>query len=137
MVKQNARRAQLLESNPCRVGVYESLPAWNGLAGRWSGVESAVTMAEYRITYWREIPSMVTAREGEATAKSGLPARFQEAIDEAAMRQNMAGSDAYLEQWQHGEWQPGEGSPDELASGVAERLDAEYNAARLESMLEE
>ncbi|MDX6544646.1 MAG: Virulence factor, partial [Gaiellales bacterium] len=40
-------------------------------------------MAEYRITYWREIPSMVTAREGDATAKSGLPARFQEAIDEA------------------------------------------------------
>lgn len=94
-------------------------------------------MAEYRITYWREIPSMVTAREGDATAKSGLPARFQEAIDEAAMRQGMAGSDEYLEQWHHGEWQPGEGSPDEVVSGVAERLDAEYGAARLESMLEE
>ena len=25
-------------------------------------------MAEYRITYWREIPSMVTAREGDATS---------------------------------------------------------------------
>jgi hypothetical protein len=94
-------------------------------------------MAEYRITYWREIPSMVTAREGEATAKSGLPARFQEAIDEAAMRQGMAGSDAYLEQWRHGEWQPQPGSPDEVASGVAERLDAEYDAARLETMLED
>jgi hypothetical protein len=94
-------------------------------------------MAEYRITYWREIPSMVTAREGEATTKSGLPARFQEAIDEAAMRQNMAGSDAYLEQWHHGEWQAKEGSPDEVAAEVAERLDAEYDAARLESMLEE
>jgi hypothetical protein len=94
-------------------------------------------MAEYRITYWREIPSMVTAREGEATAKSGLPARFQEAIDEAAMRQNLAGSDAYLEQWRHGDWQAGDGSPDEVAAGVAERLDAEYDAVRLESMLEE
>ncbi len=93
-------------------------------------------MAEYRITYWREIPSMVTAREGDSTAKAGLPARFQEAIDEAAMRQDMAGSDACLEQWQHGEWQAGDGSHDELASGVAERLDAEYDAARLESMLE-
>jgi hypothetical protein len=94
-------------------------------------------MAEYRITYWREIPSMVTAREGDATAKSGLPSRFQEAIDEAAMRQGMAGSDEYLEQWHHGDWQPGEGSPDEVVSKIAGRLDAEYGAARLESMLEE
>jgi Virulence factor len=94
-------------------------------------------MAEYRITYWREIPSMVTAREGDAMAKSGLPARFQEAIDEAAMRQGMAGSDEYLEQWHHGEWQLGAGSPDDVVSGIAEQLDAEYDAARLESMLEE
>jgi hypothetical protein len=94
-------------------------------------------MAEYRITYWREIPSMVTARDGDETAKAGLPARFQEAIDEAAMRQGMAGSDAYLEQWRHGDWQVGGGSPDQLVSQVAERIDAEYDAARLESMLEE
>jgi hypothetical protein len=94
-------------------------------------------MAEYRITYWREIPSMVTARDGDETAKAGLPARFQEAIDEAAMRQGMAGSDAYLEQWRHGDWQVGDGSPDQLVSQVAERIDAEYDAARLESMLEE
>jgi len=93
-------------------------------------------MAEYRITYWREIPSMVTAREDDVTAKSGLPARFQEAIDEAAMRQGMAGSDAYLEQWRHGEWQPEAGSPDAVVAGVAERIDVEYDAARLESMLE-
>jgi hypothetical protein len=104
-------------------------------AGR-RDLESA-DMAEYRISYWREFPSMVTAREGDVTSKSGLPARFQEAIDEAAMRQGMAGSDEYLEQWRHGEWQPAEGSPDEVVSGVAERLDAEYDAARLESMLEE
>jgi hypothetical protein len=49
----------------------------------------------------------------------------------------MAGSDEYLEQWHHGEWQPGEGSPDEVVSGIAARLDTEYDAARLESMLEE
>ena len=61
-------------------------------------------MAEYRITYWREIPSMVAARDGDATSKVELPDRFQEAIDEAAMRLGMAGSDAYLEQWHHGEW---------------------------------
>ena len=33
------------------------------------------------------------------------------------MRQGMAGSDAYLEQWRHGEWEPQPGSPDEVAAG--------------------
>ena len=93
-------------------------------------------MAEYRITYWREIPSMVTAREGDSTAKSALPDRFQEAIDEAAMRLGMAGSDAYLEQWQHGAWQSAEGAPDAVVAAVAERLDNDYDDARLQTLLE-
>ena len=93
-------------------------------------------MAEYRITYWREIPSMVTARDAAATSKAALPGRFQEAIDEAAMRQGMAGSDAYLEQWHHGEWERAEGTPDELVATLSERLDNDYDAARLESLLE-
>jgi hypothetical protein len=93
-------------------------------------------MAEYRITYWREIPSMVTARDGAAISKAALPGRFQEAIDEAAMRQGMAGSDAYLEQWHHGEWERADGTPDELVAALSEQLDNDYNAARLESLLE-
>jgi hypothetical protein len=71
-------------------------------------------MAEYRITFWREIPAMVTARDGAATAKAALPDRFQEAIDEAAMRLGMAGSDAYLEQWRQGDWEQGDGTPDHV-----------------------
>ncbi len=93
-------------------------------------------MAEYRITYWREIPSMVTVRDGAATSKAALPGRFQEAIDEAAMRQGMAGSDAYLEQWHHGEWERADGTPDELVATLSEQLDNDYDAARLESLLE-
>jgi hypothetical protein len=93
-------------------------------------------MAEYRITYWRDIPSMVTARDGAATSKSALPDRFQEAIDEAAMRQGMAGSDAYLEQWRHGDWLEEAGTPDEVAAAVAARLDVEYGETRLQSLLE-
>ncbi|HEV8155627.1 MAG TPA: virulence factor [Gaiellales bacterium] len=93
-------------------------------------------MAEYRITYWREIPSMVTARDGAVTSKAELPGRFQEAIDDAAMRQGMAGSDAYLEQWHHGEWEPADGAPDELVAALSEQLDNDYDAARLESLLE-
>jgi hypothetical protein len=93
-------------------------------------------MAEYRITYWRDIPSMVSARDGAASAKAALPSRFQVAIDEAAMRLGMAGSDAYLEQWHHGEWEQAVGTPDELVSTVAERLDNDYDEARLETLLE-
>ena len=93
-------------------------------------------MAEYRITFWRDIPAMVTARDGAATAKAGLPDRFQEAIDEAAMRQGMAGTDDYLEQWRHGDWEQGDGTPDQLAAAVAERLDGDYDEARLGQLLE-
>ena len=84
-------------------------------------------MAEYRITYWRDIPSMVTARdESGATAKVQLPARFQELIDQRAMDLDLAGSDDYLDQWRHGDWEAEDGSPDQVASAVAAKLDEEY-----------
>jgi hypothetical protein len=93
-------------------------------------------MAEYRITYWRDIPSMVTARDaGGATAKAALSDRFQEAIDEAAMREGLTGSDAYLEQWRHGDWEPADGNAAGLASTVAERLEAQYGPDRLAELV--
>jgi Virulence factor len=94
-------------------------------------------VAEYRITSWREIPTMVTARDGAgATAKAALPDRFQEAVDEAAMRQGLIGSDAYLEGWGQGPWQPADGSPDEVASRVAAELDAANPPERLAALLD-
>ena len=94
-------------------------------------------MAEYRITSWREIPTMVTARDAAgATAKVALPDRFQEAVDEAAMRQGLAGSDAYLEAWVQGPWLEADGPPDEVAARVAAELDAAHPPERLDSMLD-
>jgi hypothetical protein len=92
-------------------------------------------MTEYRITYWQEIPAMVTARAGAATGKAALPDRFQEAIDEAAMQQGLAGSDAYLEHWRHGDWIAADGAPDELVSAIAQQLDAEYPPQRLDKLV--
>ena len=93
-------------------------------------------MAEYRVTRWAEIPSLVTARDGSgATAKVELPGRFQEAIDEAAMRRGMAGSDAYLEQWQHDDWRETDGPAGEVAARVAAELDAEHPPDALERMV--
>ena len=84
-------------------------------------------MAEYRITYWRDIPSMVTARdESGATAKVQLPDRFQELIDQRAMDLDLAGTNEYLEQWRLGEWEAADGQPDTVAAAVAAKLDEEF-----------
>ena len=42
-------------------------------------------MAQYQITWWNSLPSLVVAREGEEQVKVSLASRLQEAIDEAAM----------------------------------------------------
>ena len=46
---------------------------------------------------WRDIPSQVLIKRGRDRGKYMLTARFQEAIDRAAMRAGKGGSDAYLE----------------------------------------
>jgi hypothetical protein len=94
-------------------------------------------VTEYQITYWREFPSLVTARAGDEIAKSPLPQRFQEAIDEAAMRVGAVDSDAYLEGWRRADWVEAHGTPAEVAAEVAARLDEELSAARVDRMLED
>ncbi len=68
-------------------------------------------MAEYQITYWRDLPSLVVAREGDVQAKTQLAPRFQEAIDEAAMRLGDVSSGDYLDGWRRDDWAPGDGAP--------------------------
>ena len=60
-------------------------------------------MAQLTILYWRDIPAQVIAKAGRRTAKRQLPARFEQAIDRAAMRAKLTGTDAYLEQWRKSE----------------------------------
>ena len=50
--------------------------------------------------------------------KSPLAPRFQEAIDEAAMRLGDTGSDDYLAGWRRGDWTAAEGSTAEVADHV-------------------
>jgi hypothetical protein len=82
-------------------------------------------MASLIITYWRDLPSQVTVRQGRREEKRMLSAKFQEAIDMAAMRGGAADSDAYLADWHRGEPSP---CGDELA-GEADRAAAEIEAA--------
>jgi hypothetical protein len=93
-------------------------------------------VAEYQVVYWREIPAMVTARAGRRDKTSvQLPDRFQEAIDDWAMRLGLIGTDAYLEQWRRGEWQDREGTPETVAAAVAAELDEAFPPERLREMV--
>ncbi|HRW09981.1 MAG TPA: virulence factor, partial [Caldilineaceae bacterium] len=93
-------------------------------------------MAEFQITYWRNIPSLVTAREGRRnTAKVELPQRFQLAIDDAAMRLGLTGTDAYLEAWHRSPWQTRVGTPQEVAAAIAAETEAAYPPERLRELL--
>jgi hypothetical protein len=92
-------------------------------------------MAEYQIVYWRDIPSMVTARAGRSERASvELPELFQQNIDEAAMRAGLGGQEGYLAEWRRSSWLEGDGTPQELAAEVAARLISEYPVTRLQSL---
>lgn len=56
-------------------------------------------MAKKILVYWRDIPSQVIVQRGRTREKALLSARFQEAIDRAAMRAGKGSSDAYISEW--------------------------------------
>jgi hypothetical protein len=93
-------------------------------------------MAEYQITYWRDFPSMVVARSGDETVKVSLASRFQEAIDEAAMRLDAADADAYLDGWIRSDWTPADGEPAEVAERIGADLENSLDEAALQAMLD-
>ena len=93
-------------------------------------------MTEFQVTRWRELPSMVAARSGDETAKVQLAARFQEAIDEAAMRLGDTGATDYLEGWERSPWAEADGSPAEVLDRVAAELDAAWPADRIAAYLD-
>jgi hypothetical protein len=81
------------------------------------------------------LPSLVVAREGEDVTKAPLAARFQEAIDSAAMTLGAVDSDAYLAGWRRAEWVSAAGSVTEVCDEVVSRLEAEWTAEALSSYL--
>lgn len=87
-------------------------------------------MAELTVIYWRDIPAQVTARGGGATARAELTARFQQAIDTAAMRAGLSEMDAYLEEWRQERRPCGDDLEAEVAAERT-RLEDAYDAAVL------
>jgi hypothetical protein len=93
-------------------------------------------MSQYQIMRWREIPSMVVARSGETTIKVMLASRFQEAIDEAAMRLGEIDADAYTSGWNRDPWVEADGTPDIVAAQIVEVLERELSEEKLSALLD-
>ncbi|MEY3649361.1 MAG: hypothetical protein RL370_64 [Actinomycetota bacterium] len=93
-------------------------------------------MSEYQIMRWREIPSMVVARSDETTIKIMLASRFQEAIDEAAMRLGEIDADAYTSGWNRDPWAQAEGAPDIVAAQIVEKLEIEFSEEKITALLD-
>jgi len=92
-------------------------------------------MAKLIVISWRDVPSQVVVRQGRDTVRVQLSARFQEAVDRAAMRAGKGQSDAYIADWKRGE--PRECGHDMKAEAIAEiaRLEAQYSDADLERLI--
>jgi len=93
-------------------------------------------VTDYQVTYWRDLPSMVVAREGDVVTKAPLAPRFQEAIDEAAMRLGDTSSDDYLAGWTRGDWTSATGGGAEVCDRVVAELEEEWPAERLAEYLD-
>lgn len=74
---------------------------------------------ELTVVYWRDIPAQVIAGKGRDAQRIPLPDRFQQAIDRAATRAGLIGSDDYMAEWRR---VPGEGGDPAV---VADQLDAD------------
>jgi hypothetical protein len=82
-------------------------------------------MAELTVIWWRDIPAQVTASRGRERARVQLSARFPEAIDTAATRVGLIGTDDYMAEW-HKESRACTDDLDAEAKTEAERLELEF-----------
>ncbi len=76
---------------------------------------------------WRDIPAQVIAKDGRDVHRVNLPARFQQAIDRAAMEAGLIGTDAYLDEWRQEE-KTTAGDPASDAADAAQLLETAFSA---------
>ena len=91
-------------------------------------------LADLTVIWWRDIPAQVTAKDGRRRAAVQLSERFQDAIDAAAMRAGLIGTDAYLEEWRRESRTCGDDLDADVAQ-EAEWLEAAYTDDVLERLV--
>jgi hypothetical protein len=92
-------------------------------------------MATLTIISWRDIPAQVIAKRGRETAKIQLSARFQEAVDRAAMRAGKGSSDAYLADWKRSEPRDCADDIQKVVAATAAEIEARYTDEDLERLI--
>jgi Virulence factor len=92
-------------------------------------------MPSLTIISWRDIPAQVVVKRGRETAKVQLSARFQEAVDRAAMRAGKGTSDAYLAEWKRSEARPCGEDIQAEAAAEAGRIEARFSDEDLETLI--
>lgn len=90
--------------------------------------------ARLTVIRWRDIPAQVVASRGRDKVRLELSPRFQVAIDRAAMKAGLVGTDAYLEQWTQVSRMCDDDLAD-VANSEAERLEETYDQTRLDRLV--
>ena len=89
----------------------------------------------YQIISWRDIPAQIKVRAGVTRISRSLSERFQAAIDEAAMKEGLIGTDEYLAMWRTSQWLEREGAPEEVALALVTELETAYLQERLTDLV--
>ncbi len=87
-------------------------------------------MARCQIVYWQDIPSVVEVRVGRKSHKVQLSERFQALIDTVAMKKELVGTDEYLEHWHKETVGERDGTVEDIATAMAEELEAQFRDIR-------
>ena len=88
-------------------------------------------MARIRITYWRDIPVLVTARDDAGEVTVALGPRFQELVDAVAMQTGLSNTEEYLGAWETRAEEDREGSAGDVAQAVAAELEEAFAEIRV------
>ncbi len=92
-------------------------------------------MPEVTIVYWRDIPAQIIVGKGRSGSRVKLTERFEQAIDRCAMKSGARDGDAYLAGLRKAVPFTVEGDPAEVAASEAAKVEVEYDADRLKTLI--
>jgi len=84
-------------------------------------------VARYQILFWEYIPLGVKATDVNGTVRENLPARFQEAVENASSRAGHDSAAAYTSMFKWGKEMERDGTAKEVATAVAKELDETWD----------
>ena len=93
-------------------------------------------MPDVVVVFWRDIPAQVIVGKGRAASKVKLTERFEQAIDRCAMKIGARDADSYLAEWRKAAPYAVDGDQADVAASEAARLETEFDATRLKSLID-